>query len=67
MDDRFLIDCLKYTTGKDNSIFTYNDNKFLHGLEDIVCRLAALVPIYNRYLYLRHNDFAKAPQALCKS
>ena len=27
MDDGFLISCLKYTTGKDNNVFTYNDNK----------------------------------------
>ena len=47
MDDGFLINCLKYTTGKDNNVFTYNDDKFFYGLEDILCRLAAPVPINN--------------------
>ena len=64
MDDGFLINCLKYTTGKDINVFTYNDNKFFHGLEDILCRLAAPVLINNRHLQLRHDDFTKAAKEL---
>ena len=47
MDDGFLINCLKYTMGKDNNVFTYNDDKFFYGLEDILCRLAAPDSINN--------------------
>ena len=67
MDDGFLIDCLKYTTGKDNNVFTYNDKKFFHGLEDILCCLPAPVPINNRHLQLRHDDFTKATEELYTS
>ena len=54
---------MKSTTGKDN-VFTYNDDKFFYGLEDILCRLAAPVPINNRHLQLRHDDFTKATEEL---
>ena len=64
MDDGFLINCLKYTTGKDSKVFTYNEDKIFYGLEDILCRLAAPVPINNRYLQLKHDDFRKAAEEL---
>ena len=34
------------------------------GLEDILCRLAASVPINNGHLQLRHDDFTKAAKEL---
>ena len=64
MDDGFLTNCLNYTTGKDINVFTYNDDKFSYGLEDILCHLAAPVPIKNRHLQLRHDDFTKATKEL---
>ena len=56
MDDGFLINCLKYTTGRDNNVFIYNNNKVFYGLEYIFCHLAAPVPINNQHLQLRHDD-----------
>ena len=65
MDDGFLIKCLKYTTRKDKNVYTYNENKFFYGFKDILCRLAAPVPINNRHLHqLRHDDFTKATEEL---
>ena len=59
-----LIIPLKYTTRKDSNAFTYSEDKFFYGLEDIFCRLATPVPIYNQQLHLRHDDFIKATEEL---
>ena len=64
MDNGFLIKCLKYTTRKDKNIFTYNENNFFYGFKDILCHLAAPVPINNQHLQLRHDDFTKAAEEL---
>ena len=37
---------------------------FFYGFKDILCRLAAPVPINNRHLQLRHDDFTKATEEL---
>ena len=37
---------------------------FFYGLEDILCRLAAPVPINNRHLQLRDDNFTKATEEL---
>ena len=64
MDNGFLIKCLKYTARKDKNIFTYNENNFFYGFKDILCHLAAPVPINNQHLQLRHDDFTKAAEEL---
>ena len=64
MNDGFLMNCLKYTTGKDINVFTCNDNKFFYELEDILFCLTAPVPTNYQHLQLRHDDFTKAAKEL---
>ena len=43
-------------------MFLLTMTRFFYGLEDILCRLAAPVPINNQHHQLRHDDFTKATE-----